>query len=437
MKQSDSTEMDRLLRRYARRNAETLPAGGDGQGESAQDQTSGAHMDADELNAYAEGVLPEAARSRYFAHLADCDSCRKLVTELTLVSGALVEEKRVAVAETPRSKSWREWLAAIFSPPVLRYAVPALALFGIIIVAVVVMRARRDESYVAQNNEAASNPALRTPATENSGSATSSANTSAETTNHTSANVANSNIASVPGQPSATPAGIITAPEQEKPATTTPMENGPISSSTDSPKPVVAQPDANDKKQNTFGDEGRRGETAVVIPAQQPTPVLAAPAPPLAGADINKREEPAKAKNPQKDDDETVVVDRAGSTAIASKAAANEARRDNRVARKTVEPLAPSAGGRAATSPKNDVGDSVSEKERSAETRSVGGRQFRRQGDAWVDTAYNSSRTTIHVARGSEQYRALLADEPGLRAITQQLGGEVIVVWKGRAYRFY
>src|SRR3954465_12554099 len=98
MKHSDSTEMDRLLRRYGRRNGETLP----GQGREADailEADGAAHMDADELNAYAEGALPEAARSRYFAHLADCDTCRKLVTELTLAYGVVGEEKRAVVTE--------------------------------------------------------------------------------------------------------------------------------------------------------------------------------------------------------------------------------------------------------------------------------------------------------------------------------------------------
>ena len=68
------------------------------------------------------------------------------------------------------------------------------------------------------------------------------------------------------------------------------------------------------------------------------------------------------------------------------------------------------------------------------EKRNVSGRQFIRRGGAWVDTAYRSQATT-NVRRGSEQYRALVADEPGLRTITHELGGEVIIVWKGRAYR--
>jgi hypothetical protein len=39
------------------------------------------------------------------------------------------------------------------------------------------------------------------------------------------------------------------------------------------------------------------------------------------------------------------------------------------------------------------------------------------------------------MARGSEQFRALVADEPEIKKIAEQLDGEVIVVWKGRAYR--
>ena len=73
-----------------------------------------------------------------------------------------------------------------------------------------------------------------------------------------------------------------------------------------------------------------------------------------------------------------------------------------------------------------------------AEIRRIGDRQFRRQlhqqGGWWVDTAYNSSMLTINIVRGSEPYRALVADEPELRRIIEQLDGEIVVVWKNRAY---
>jgi hypothetical protein len=41
------------------------------------------------------------------------------------------------------------------------------------------------------------------------------------------------------------------------------------------------------------------------------------------------------------------------------------------------------------------------------------------------------------VARGSDQYRSLVADEPTIGKIADQLGGEVILIWMGKAYRIY
>jgi hypothetical protein len=74
------------------------------------------------------------------------------------------------------------------------------------------------------------------------------------------------------------------------------------------------------------------------------------------------------------------------------------------------------------------------ERAQDTEVRSVGGHRFERRGDVWVDVLYESQ-PTIHVSRGSEQYRALIGDEPGIRTIAEQLSGDLIVVWKSRAYR--
>ncbi|HSE34212.1 MAG TPA: hypothetical protein VLA93_21740, partial [Pyrinomonadaceae bacterium] len=70
-----------------------------------------------------------------------------------------------------------------------------------------------------------------------------------------------------------------------------------------------------------------------------------------------------------------------------------------------------------------------------AETRTVGGHRFTKRGSVWVDALYESNSATTNVSRGSEQYRSLMGDEPGLRAIVDQLSGEIVVVWKGRPYR--
>jgi hypothetical protein len=94
-----------------------------------------------------------------------------------------------------------------------------------------------------------------------------------------------------------------------------------------------------------------------------------------------------------------------------------------------------------AANEKTRADDAEEKRERSladkdqAETISVAGRRFRKHGSVWIDVAYSSSQGTTNVTRGSEQYRALIADEPGIRTIAEQLKGEVIVVWKGHVYR--
>jgi hypothetical protein len=70
----------------------------------------------------------------------------------------------------------------------------------------------------------------------------------------------------------------------------------------------------------------------------------------------------------------------------------------------------------------------------SAETRSVAGHRFRKEKGVWIDTEYESPRATVNLSRGSEQYRALVADEPTIKTIADQLDGEIILIWKGRAY---
>jgi hypothetical protein len=67
-----------------------------------------------------------------------------------------------------------------------------------------------------------------------------------------------------------------------------------------------------------------------------------------------------------------------------------------------------------------------------ADTRTVGGRKFKRQGNAWIDLKLKSSMSIKTIPRGSEDFDKL---DSGLRSIAQQFGGPVIVVWKGKAYR--
>jgi hypothetical protein len=78
------------------------------------------------------------------------------------------------------------------------------------------------------------------------------------------------------------------------------------------------------------------------------------------------------------------------------------------------------------------TGAARNESEKAPETRAAGGHKFRRQGNAWVDTKFKSSMSITNVSRGSDAFRAL---DPAARSMAEQLGGEVIVVSKGKAYR--
>src|ERR1700737_3727769 len=97
---SNDEQMDVLLRRFA----------GQSQGGSATE-----HLDADELAAFAEGSLPEAARIRYVSHLVDCDNCRQVVSQLAISGGAVVAAEAPAAVEAS-GYSWSKRLARFLSP---------------------------------------------------------------------------------------------------------------------------------------------------------------------------------------------------------------------------------------------------------------------------------------------------------------------------------
>ena len=144
MKTTNENEMDLLLRALGR-DASARSATGSLQQSSSE---IGAHLDADELNCYAEGVATGAERLRYNKHLADCDRCRSIVAGL---APAMPLHREAVGLET--GWSWREKLAALFAPSVLRFAVPALALTAIIGIAIVVLRRPQQSDFVAQNQQ--------------------------------------------------------------------------------------------------------------------------------------------------------------------------------------------------------------------------------------------------------------------------------------------
>jgi hypothetical protein len=394
MKHSEKNEMDLLLRNLAKRERDSIPL-------LADSNADADHLDVDELSSYAEDVLPTATRARYTAHIVDCAQCRGLIVQLASAAGTAIKPETTVVS--PASTFWQK-LASLFSPMVLKYAAPALIL--LVGIGIGVMRWRPDgETMVAFKEPAATQPQ------ENYGLHDGTlANTPAAPVGSPPATDSGNARANESG------AGTVRSAEQE--------QQKDLAAVADKPAPVS------------------REEVSQPYATEPPATVAQAPPPPKAvSGDV--KVDTAKEHKPQTVDRED---QNAGVTASRDVGEKGGRKRDEdsfavgksemREAPTVARARAPRRGqeGSAADEAKKakNEKDGADDAPRSV---SVAGREFRRQGDGWIDTAYQSWRAVTTVRRGSEQYRALIADEPEIRTIANALSGTVIVVWKGRAYR--
>jgi len=392
MKQERNNAIDLMLQKLGRSVSRVPQNSGNGA------EANEVHLDADELNAYAENALPKTTRARYTEHLADCARCRQLVFQLSQAAGLIVD----GVPESLRVPGWKTFLASLLSPIVLRYAVPALGLLVVASIGFFVLR-QSPMSQLAQRR-------------------------------------------------------AIPETSKEAPATVAP-NNGSVSPSVDhvakstTPSETRQQSEKNEQAKLADDAEGKRAkeerptekaltsadEVAAAAPANSPAANADAAAPKPAAVEDQKRQVQEVAQN---------KVQAAPQSGAFQAARANDEPAARRAPKEppstvaglgTVSALKKGKRDSEVDSARGEEADKTKERERAdkdeTETTSVAGHNFRKSGSVWIDVAYTSNLSTINVTRGSEQYRALIADEPGIRTIAERLHGEVIVVWKGRAYR--
>jgi hypothetical protein len=130
-------EIDALLRQTA--HGETVFAAANPKSQIPNPKSF--HLDADEISAFAENALPEATRLKYARHFADCDECRKSLSNLIRLNSATesaaavqAEEKHTAVAAPI------PWYRKLFASQNLAYTLGALVLVFSGIVAYTVLR---------------------------------------------------------------------------------------------------------------------------------------------------------------------------------------------------------------------------------------------------------------------------------------------------------
>jgi hypothetical protein len=400
-------DMDVLIGRYAKGTAPGTPV---------------EHPDADELNAFAEGALPPSARQRYLSHFADCDDCRKLVSQLAVTTGAGVEV-RIPASE-PVAEPWWKKLSAVFAIPTLRYAAFAVVLLAVGGIAFLAWRqpAQRNAEMVAQNQPQASPVEEVKPALTQEPEVTRNENT----------------------QPSSNTA--IPQPTVSSTSETSDQDRSGLTTLSPPPPPKPADALAAKDAPPVVAGAGRSDDA----PRAQSSPSYA-PAP----TETYQTESRERAQQtpgaipggPRRNEsyDKSKVLDRARSGDFAkardedsNRAATNQPATENK---QDASKSAPTSSEVAAAS-RGRVGESRVEarkssgtrstSEESEQTRSVGGRKFKRQGNAWVDSKLKSSMSVRTVGRGSED---IDKHDYGLRSIAKKLSGEIVVVWKGKAYR--
>jgi hypothetical protein len=350
------------------------------------------HLDADEISAFAENVLPANARVLAIKHLADCNRCRRILVEISAFEAETPQEI-IPIIET---KTEIPWYKKLFVFPNLAYSLGGLfVLFAGIIGFVAFQNRNSVSSDVAviekptYSKGASSDGQIAVIEVPSQNSNAVAANTTAnsvvspETTRQTVSNsaVAANAVPNLPQTSPTAPAVISQIPTKdlmkEKAKT-----NGEIGRSKANEALPTPKTEENDAVKSATGTTAENDKTVVQ----------------------RKPESEAKLKND-------------ASTADSLKGIEDE---------KQIVRSAPMTAPSVAKPTKK-----MSAQDESADSRQLSGKTFRRIGGTWFDSAYGKQPQTT-VKRNTDDYKKL---DDGLQNIGNSLGGNVVVLWKGKAYK--
>ncbi|CAN5337398.1 hypothetical protein BH20ACI1_BH20ACI1_18070 [soil metagenome] len=351
-----------------------------------------AHLDADEISAFAENALPEKAKQIYTAHLADCDSCRKSLSDLILLNAENESEIAPASENVIIASPTISWYRKLFALPNLAYTMGALiVLFGGIIGFMVLQNLN-----ISQNTE-----------------------------------VAKINEKSVEQMPSES---VVGTPE--------------LSSSANANMALNSN-DATIYSSNSMMSNAPMNSNMSVAP-NKPVPSLAEPK-----KEESRSENDLAAVNKESDNFSVdgVAENQVNKNFVQGVAAGRRNQRSqddprdkNSAPQIPVSPESPASDRQVSELPENSrqndaLLSSPSAKSESKKAKTSGaienektivsGKTFNRKNNVWYDADYNQQ-STINITRGTEKYKKL---DKGLRTIVENLGGTVVIVWKKKAYR--
>ncbi|MEP7147748.1 MAG: hypothetical protein ABI857_02585 [Acidobacteriota bacterium] len=354
------------------------------------DVVSSRHLDADEISAFAENAMPENSRALYSAHLADCDRCRKILSNL-LVMNAEAEAAPAAAAFPMAAAESDPWYRRLRAFPNVAYVMGSLVLvFAGFLGYTIVQNSTGDVGLMSQASETESTdhgPSFTSEppyaSEENANSAANAMSTAGSTTMNSNANAAGSRAGTANLPPAeielredkkvsdaVSPADTFSAAPQ---AATRPVAKDAAGKERDEP----AKAKAEEQIADVAAQEGETSSSNLSLMRQQPS-VGRVPA----------------QSGPMRNNDSQF----------------------NRQMENMDE--------RAKLSAKRDA-------DRSSGRTVVSGKIFELKDGVWYDTAYQS-RPTINVRRGTAAFNRL---DAGLRSIANSLSGTAVIVWGAKAYR--
>jgi hypothetical protein len=351
------------------------------------------HLDADEISAFAENALPEKMRLRYTTHFADCDRCRKILSNTILLNS---EAETVSVSSPVISLEIADlasvpWYRRLFAFPNVAYAMGALVvLFGGFLAFTVLQNVNSPQntevSQISETQPRSSGPSAESEPDFFAANADTMSNMSVTSANSTS-NVMMSNSASVASNTSTATSVINNSAGQMSTANTASVDTNSTQNEAqlNEAKREIAKNSAENK--NTMQLDGASADGVAAnlsVTGRQVTEL------PL----NNRRIETLQAAPP------TATL-------------ASPAEKDDAISR-------------GKSSAKMRKADAIS-----ATNKQIGGKTFNRRENVWYDSAYNGQNTT-NVSRGSNEYKKLDSD---LRSIADNLSGTAVIVWKSKAYR--
>lgn len=361
------------------------------------------HLDADVIAAFAENALPEKAKLLYMEHFADCDRCRKLLSQTILMNTeavSSVDETASSVVAAPVTEAAMPWYQGLFKTQNL-----ALTMGGLVLVFTGVL------GYVLLQRQNAATDSTVSQVTEpqspqggpyySGESANAAANTA---TNSNAASVATNSISPNPN----------TAPYDAPTDQPTVAAAGRANTSSNTAITPVDRGDLlEDQKKAEKDDKTTDVGGAALAPPK-------AAAKPAADLPVNGRS--------MKELSLDGVSSADGKDQDVSKLKQTEDRRG----RTRDLPAPASKVGPSRSGPLQNQSNQINNQAFEMPVkRIVSGKTFENRDGAWYDSAYHGQATT-NVRRATDEFKKL---DGGLRNIANTLGGTVVVVWKEKAYR--